>query len=335
MIEVKVSTNFAHWPLARQTPRGAGEWGGCRFLVNQEVEACDFWVVLDGFGGPETVRCHPSNTLLVTCEPPDVKTYAPEFLRQFAVVLTSHRKLHHPHVLHGQQGLPWMIGARLEPASLTWTNFMSFEEIERYSVEKRRLLSIVASRDKVTRGHAARNRFIEELKRTLGDRVDVFGLGYMPIGDKLDAIGPYRYHVAIENSCVADYWTEKLADAYLGRAFPIYSGCPNLSAYFPTGSYEPIDIGDPAAAVQRVEEIISSNIDLNRRSKVLEARRRVLHAHNLFAVLATLIGDLRQTGHERPGPLTLRPESPAAQGTVSKRSPAMELLARYARRWRR
>ena len=227
-----------------------------------------------------------------------------------------------------------MIGARLEPASLTWTNFMSFEEIERYSVEKRRLLSIVASKDNVTPGHVARNRFIEELKRMLGDRVDVFGLGYMPIEDKLDAIGPYRYHVAIENSRVADYWTEKISDAYLGRAFPIYSGCPNLNAYFPDGSYEAIDIGDPAAAVHRVGDIISSNIDLDRRNELVDARRRVLYEHNLFAVLASLVAGLRQTAQERADPLTLLPEFAAGRRIVSKRSPAMELLARYVRRWR-
>jgi hypothetical protein len=211
---------------------------------------------------------------------------------------------------------------------------MSFEEIEAYSAEKRRLVSIVASKDKLTPGHAARNLFIGELKRKLGDRVDVFGLGYQPIVDKLDAIGPYRYHIAIENSRVPDYWTEKLSDAYLGRAFPIYCGCPNLSEYFSTDSYEPLDISDPAVAARRVNEIVASTIDLDRRNAVEEARRRVLYEHNVFAMLNSHIDGLRRAGRERAPPLTLCPESTPLPRTLMKKGSAREFLARCTRRWR-
>lgn len=307
MITVKLSTNFPHWPLIRQTPGGLGEWGNCRFVVNQEIEECDFWVVLDGLTRADTTRCDRSNTLLVTCEPPDVKTYPSAFVRQFCTVLTSHRELEHSHVVFGQQGLPWMFGGHLEPTSLTWSQFMSFEEIENYLPEKHRLASIVASKNKATSGHVIRDRFIDEVKRSLGDRVDVFGLGYSGIADKLDAIGPYRYHIAIENSCVPDYWTEKLADAYLGRAYPIYSGCPNLEAYFPADSYERLDIRDPIAAAKRVSDIIASNIDDERRSVGEEARRKVLYEHNVFAMLERLIERLRHDCPKRAEPLTLWP----------------------------
>ena len=334
VIDVKVSTNFPHWPLARQTPLSSGQWGSCRFLVNQEVEECDFWVVLDGLTQPETTCCDRSNTLLVTCEPPDVKAYSSDFLAQFAVVLSSHRDLDHPRVLFRQQGLPWMFGAQLQSNSLKWTNFMSFEEIENYSTKKHRLLSIVASKHKNAPGHVARNRFIKELKRSLGDRVDVFGLGYEPIADKLDAIGPYRYHIAVENSCIPDYWTEKLSDAFLGRAFPIYSGCPNLDSYFPAGSYERMDISDPATATEFVAKIIASSIDFDRRSELEAARRKVLYEYNIFAVLDSLIHGLRRTPQKRPGPLTLRPGLEPEHRKLAKLGAARGLLARYARLWR-
>ncbi len=332
MITVKVSTNFPHWPLTRQTPGNSGEWGNCRFVVNREIDECDFWVVMDGLTQPETCRCDPSNTLLVTCEPPDVKTYAAKFTGQFGAVLTCHRTLLHGNVLFGQQGLPWMIGARLEPVSLKWSNFLTFEEIERHAAKKERLLSMVASKDTLTPGHAARNRFIEALKRAFGDRVDVFGLGYAPIADKLDAIAPYRFHIAAENSCVPDYWTEKLADAYLGRAYPIYSGCPNLAAYFPAGSYEPFEIGDPAAALVRVRALIESNVDVVRKAELEEARRKVLYDYNLFAVLDALIQRRAGAGGQSRL-LTLQPENASQQQPIARRNPALALLTRLKRHW--
>ena len=44
------------------------------------------------------------------------------------------------------------------------------------------------------------------------------------------------------------YWTEKLADAYLGYALPVVSGPNNLAEWFPEESFVPIDIDDPARA---------------------------------------------------------------------------------------
>ena len=87
MIRGKLTTNFPEWPLIRQTPGRSGVWGDCRFFINEDVEECDFWVVYDDVLRPETTRCPPGNTLLVTGAPPSVKTYHPRFAAQFARVL--------------------------------------------------------------------------------------------------------------------------------------------------------------------------------------------------------------------------------------------------------
>lgn len=328
MITVKVSSNFPHWPLARQTVGGSGVWGECRFLVNQDVATCDYWVVMDGLSAAETTRCARENTLLVTCEPPDVKTYAPDYSGQFGAVLTSHRRLAHPRVYFRQQGLPWMIGARLEPQSLTWTDFLSFEQLEAHAMAKTKLLSIVASKDGATPGHFSRNRFIAALQREFGDQIDVFGLGFLPIADKVDAIAPYRFHIAVENSCVPDYWTEKLADAYLGRAYPIYCGCPNITDYFPADSLTCLDISDADAAVARVRELVATDIDRQREAQVAAARQRLLYEHNVFAMLDRMIADIRKPPESAAAPLTLYPEAPAAAAPAG-RNRLKTLLARY------
>ena len=110
MIRVKLSTNFPEWPLIRQTPKRAGLWGECKFFINEEIDECDFWVVYDDVVRPETTRCSPGNTLLVTREPPSVKRYHPSYTAQFACALTCQREIYHPNVIARQQALPWMKG---------------------------------------------------------------------------------------------------------------------------------------------------------------------------------------------------------------------------------
>src|SRR5437667_94736 len=82
--------------------------------------------------------------------------------------------------------------------------------------------------------------------------LDVSGRGIRAIEDKADGILPYRYHVALENSQFPDYWTEKLADAFLGFAHPLYWGCPNLERYFPAQSFTALNIHDPAQAIAAI-----------------------------------------------------------------------------------
>lgn len=334
MIRVKVSTSFGHWPVIRQTPDGSGVWGDCCYIFDEEATAehFDFWVVLEGLTGSEAARCPPGNTLLVTCEPPGVKSYPAAFVQQFGTVISCHQTLPHPHVVHIQQGLPWMIGAELDARTLTWTNFMSFAELASRPIEKTKLLSIVASKDKATPGHIARNRLIESLRDALGDRVDVFGLGYLPIRDKWDAIAPYKYHLAVENSRVPDYWTEKLADAFLGEAFPLYSGCPNTDRYFSPQALETIDIDAPALAVDRIRTIVASDLYAERRPAVKEAKRRVLYEHNLFAMLTSIIEAARQVAPPAPARITLHPEPAAADKARGGHWVATALNRCFARR---
>ena len=57
------------------------------------------------------------------------------------------------------------------------------------------------------------------------------GFGFNPITNKKNAIDPYLYSIAIENSSYRHYWTEKISDVFLGYSAPIYYGCKNLDEY--------------------------------------------------------------------------------------------------------
>ena len=308
MMRIKLSTNFPEWPLIRQTPGGLGIWGDCRFFINEDIGECDFWVVYDDVLRPETTRCPPGNTLLVTGEPPSVKTYSRRFLAQFGTILTSHRDLVHPNIINRQQALPWMVGCRYVRETGQWDKKYSkdYDELSALpAAAKTKLLSVLSSSKTLTPGHERRLAFVEALKQHFGAEIDVFGRGIRDVEDKWDAIAPYKYHVVIENGQFPDYWTEKLTDALLAGAYPLYAGCPNIGDYFAPDTLTPLDLTDFDTSLAAV----AAAIENNRYEASAQARQNskslLLNEYNLFAVLVTIVtakqsADLKQSVQIQP-----------------------------------
>ena len=91
MIRVKFSMNGSNFPLIWQTPGGKGIWGNCEFILDSDLEECDYWFVYENLKRTETTLCPRSNVIFITGEPPEVRHYNPFFLRQFSRVLTRSR----------------------------------------------------------------------------------------------------------------------------------------------------------------------------------------------------------------------------------------------------
>ncbi len=121
---------------------------------------------------------------------------------------------------------------------------------------------------------------VRALKEILGDQLDFYGRGIRDIQDKWEAIVPYRYHIAIENSEVEHYWTEKLADSFLGGAFPFYIGAPNIHAYFEPSSLCLLPSGSPVEAADIIREAIENNVAEQSKAARKRARDLVLNAYN-------------------------------------------------------
>ena len=313
MVIVKLSTNYAE-PLVRQTPFSSGSWGDCRFVINQMVERCDAWVVHEGVSQVESALCPPQNTVLITGEPPAAKRYHPKFLAQFGLIITCHTHLRHPRVAHRQPAIPWHLGVVRSPAALGTVPpyTMTYDSLRMLtSVPKEKLLSVVCSDMRFLPGHRQRIVFVKKLKRYFGARLAHFGRGFHSVPDKAEAILPYRYHIVLENSSVRSYWTEKLADAYLGWAYPFYYGCPNLADDFPVEAFTRIDIHDPDDAIARIEAAIDADYHAKRREAVAHARSLVLEKHNLFAVADELCRAMPSGSLET---VTILPESHFRQG---------------------
>ena len=303
---VKLTTPSPDWPLLLQTPGGEGMWDGVLFTTDPSCDEADAWVVYEGLARKTTVVCPPSRTILVTGEPPMIKSYPEAFTAQFAGVVTCH-PLRHPGVVARQQALPWHYGREFDGAG--GERFVeSYDTLANSSPleGKTRLISIVCSAKKGREGHRIRDGFVSYLERMRIPGLDIFGTGRERVAAcKRDAIAPYRYHIAIENSRCPHYWTEKLADCYLGGALPFYWGCPELERYFPAGSFALIDIERPEQAVRTILDTVERGAWERAVPLLKEARRLVLDRYNLFPSVVPLLGELPDS---HPAPVTILPE---------------------------
>ncbi|MFA5314051.1 MAG: glycosyltransferase family 10 [Methanomassiliicoccales archaeon] len=309
MFTVKMSNPVLDFPLERQTPERSSRWGDYEFIINQDMKECDFWIVGEGIRKEEMCRCPPDRTFFITGEPPSVRRYNPIFLHQFSTVLTCHRNIVHRNVIHCHPGLPWYIGMRWSKEGKCWLKGDSkdYDELKAMrSVTKDRQVSIITSDKVITKGHQKRLTFVRRLEKEFGNDLDVFITSNMGLEDKWDAIGRYRYHLSIENSIFKDYWTEKVADAFLGLSFPFYHGCPNLRDYFPANSFQAIDIDDFDGTVHAIRHAMDTDLYSSSIEPLQEAKVRMLDEHNVFPMLAKLFRELGPGKGEQE--IRVRPE---------------------------
>jgi hypothetical protein len=293
MIKAAFVSAHADWPWKRQLPQGVTCQDGVEFFV--PVSQADVVFFYDALPEKTITLSGKQVTVFVASEPQNVKRYNTKFLSQFDFVITSDRETPHPNRIFSHSGLPWHVGSMAAGGRLL-EKPMVYEDLEKHEPVKTKLVSVVSSDKAFTVEHRARLAFVARLKEALGDQVDVFGRGIVDFADKRDVLDAYRYHIAIENCSIPDFFTEKLADPYLTLTFPIYHGCPNVTDYFPDSSLRQIDIYKPDEAIAIIKDIIGSDLAEKNRADLLEARRRIMHEHNLFGLLAQVARDLVAEG---------------------------------------
>ena len=237
----------------RQTPAGDGRWQQAQFVLADEDMTADWLVVFDDLLAPLQTLV-PWSRCIVSL----VRAANPEALRAALSQPVRHGRRScagwagiQGRVVIQQPALPWYCG-------VSWRTHVGLGGLGAPPCENpahigRRLRQGLAA---AIQGGPL---FVDKLKEALGDELDVFGRGVRPIDDKAEAIGPYRYHVVLENNTIDHFWTEKLADAYLGEAFPIYSGGGQLARYFDPQSFATIDVSDPDRAVADVVKLLADD----------------------------------------------------------------------------
>ena len=105
--------------------------------------------------------------------------------------------------------------------------------------KKTKMVSMIASPKKHTKGHMIRHGYAERFK----DKLDLFGGACgsprlpdtdltQPWKSKMFGLKDYMFHVVVENDFYDGYYTEKLTDCFATGTIPIYLGNPAIGELF-------------------------------------------------------------------------------------------------------
>lgn len=283
--KVAINTGIDHKGIECFCPNNELRWGDCHFSINPEANAeVDFSITFGRLRESKQLIVAPENTLFITTEPPSKRVFSKAFYKQFHNIISCHADDPHPRVTVSFLGLPWYVGRSTSKKEFR----LGYDQLSALSYpEKSDSISVICSNKAKTKGQEARLVFLEQAKREFGGKLVHYGRGFMSIDDKMDAILPHRYCLALENCSTPHYWTEKLADPFLGWAHPIYYGCNNISEYFDDSALTRIDIQDPDSAFKRIEARLRQNEDESVSiNKLKESREKVLNQYNPFSRFA-------------------------------------------------
>ncbi len=281
----------------RQTPGGEGVYRNCRFGFgnpNADWQVVGTWDLND-FLNDAQFRIPGKKAIYLQQEPPEVCWHPPDRLREFTAILTpSVLDVDGPKQFIAPPLLGWMYGLRIElqPGLGHWFDpqgIVPFDHLlTAQPPAKTRLCSMIVSQKTFTPGHRKRVEFLTRLRDHCKNRIDFFGFGYNPILDKKEAIDPYLFSIAVENSVHRNYWTEKIADIYLGHAMPIYHGAPNIDDFFASASLQRIDIEQTDATIAAIETLLD-HPERHNPQLLAQERSNLLEKYNFFNYIALAI----------------------------------------------
>lgn len=248
----------------------------------------------------------PSNTLLMLSEPSSVCHFPNDYVRQFGRVHSCQTEIKGGNVSYGPAALPWFVGYDRPQGQQTEFR-LNYDNISVSPLPtKTKTISLITSDKSFTRGHVDRLRFVRKIKQVYGDSVDVFGRGFKSVGDKWDALAPYKYTIVIENCQAPHYWTEKLSDAMLAGCHIVYYGATDVTDYFPLAPITPIDINDFVSARQKIDSLLAEDPYGGEADALYSARSQVLDTYNVFRLIANY-ADLMDVDAPCGNGVTLRP----------------------------
>lgn len=271
--------------IINQSPNQLSIWDNCEYILTPDCTTCDYLVIMDTGTAPvtysDTLLCPRNHTIFVTHDPESLKRYENSYLSQFGTVVTPHQYIQHPHIIRTHQILPWYINK-------------TYDELVNLSPPtKTKVLSVITSNKRFTAGHEKRYEFVMAIKKRLEDKIDLFGRGICDFDDKWDVLSPYKYSIAIENSCSKDYITEKFTDCLLSYTYPYYYGCPNVEDYYPKDSFQYIDISDLEGTLTIIEKDLSDPEHYAKHLKaIVDARNRYLNEYQLYPALTNIINKI-------------------------------------------
>lgn len=282
-------------PYFRQTFGATGAYRNVQFDINN-LDA-DWQIVSSPM--PDLGPIEGKKILYAQLEPPEFYLPSLEQIKKCKAVVTPFG-FNVPDTIDqflAPPCLQWMYGMRTEMKPgvghvFHEDGYAGLEEMMMAKCPvKTRVCSLIVSGKGFLPGHKIRLEFAQRVVQHFGKKIDYFGFGFNPIGDKREVIDPYLFSIALENCTHNNYFTEKITDVYLGYAMPIYYGAPNITEFFPAESMLRIDLANADEAIAKIENLIANPNQYNTPG-VMEARRRVLLEYNSFDLMARVLEEM-------------------------------------------
>jgi hypothetical protein len=176
------------------------------------------------------------------------------------------------------------------------------------SLDKTKEISVFCSTQNLTADHVSRFQFVAALKHHFGNRLDWFGNGINPVQQKWDGLADYKYTIVLENQSTPYVITEKLQDAFLALAFPIYWGAPEASEIFGQDSFASINIKDLSSCIDSIEQLLETDPYESKLPALLKAKTVVTDDLN-FILRVQQITRNQQAQPSLPTLKTIKPVS--------------------------
>lgn len=240
-------------------------------LTTQNKEAFDGALVINGVMEPETINVIPENIVAFMMEPG---------------IKGEHRWMYTKLGQYGKVISPVNFSPNTitEHGYISWFLPQSRNTLANMPVpEKKYDASCISSGKDIFSGHKKRLDFVRYLRAQLPS-IHYFGFDGLPfLTDKTPGLAPFRFSIAIENSRMENYFTEKINDCFLMYTIPLYYGCTNLDKFFPKGSYIWIDINNYEKAKATIEDAIATVKWEDKLPLLQEARAIILKKYHALA----------------------------------------------------
>ncbi len=179
-IHAHILTDAPTIDFTRQTPGGLDYWEGVKFSYGLKVpQEKDVLIIYSNNKWSVKTKLPFNRLAYVSGEPEIYLIHSPNFLNQFSLVVVSGNHNLKTTRLNESIAIPWYAGLNFEaPHVPIPEKAIFFDEMINWEVpEKDDRISIVTSKNKNTHYHKVRLNLINHLKKTIPDRIEVYGWG--------------------------------------------------------------------------------------------------------------------------------------------------------------
>jgi hypothetical protein len=271
---VKICRYYDYPNIIRQTPNQSFQWKGITF-TEDDVESCDYLVILDYPKNDFTVNVNPENILHICLEPAnEISKYRQYANKNIAIIYNQIQNS--GKFVNSQPALPWHVDG----------DYDFFKNLLPTNLQKENKIAWVTSNQRNSIQHNQRMNFLDKISHL--DFMQIYGRGLQPIDSKWEVMKSAKYAIAYENFVNDFNWTEKISDCFLSYTVPIYYGCANITNYFPEDAIIQLDPKDKHVDLF-LKEIVTSNQWEIKLNAITKARELVLDHYQIFPFITNQI----------------------------------------------